>query len=210
MVGTSNFLICLNISSREFERSRVLAHPCPPPPFPLPPHPPTSNWKGHSWFSKSKHNFLPFLEYKSVCTWRSMYWKDCNSNAKAKQLKKYLLFPWNTNQCVRDGPWTGRIVYRMQKRNNWKNICYSLVARRTSVNISTELVVHTNNWESRHNFLALEKVNSRGLRISFALFPELINNEHTEYFTGIQREYFKWIYRRLRPSADAWRASYDS
>ena len=113
MVGTSNFLICLNISSRVFEQSRVLAHPCPPPPFPLPPHPPTSNWKGHSWFSKSKHNFLPFLEYKSVCTWRSMYWKDCISNAKAKQLKKYLLFPWNTNQCVRDGPWTGRIVYRI-------------------------------------------------------------------------------------------------
>ena len=117
---------------------------------------------------------------------------------------------WNTNQCVRDGPSTGRIVYQMQKRNNWNNICYSLVARRTSLNISTELVVHTNNWESRHNCLALKKVNSRGLLISFALFPELINNEHTEYFTGIQREYFKWLHRRLRPSANAWRASYDS
>ena len=86
-----------------------------------------------------------------------MYWKDRISNAKAKQLKKYLLFPC----CA-------------------KNICQYL-----------DSVVHTNNWESRHNFLALEKVNSRGLRISFALFPELINNEHTEYFTGIQREYFK-------------------
>ena len=179
MVGTSNFLICLNISSRVFEQSRVLAHPCPPPSFPLP-HP------------------LPRLHPTEKVT------RDFQSQNITSCLS------WKTNQCVRDGPWTGRIVYRMQKRNNWKNICYSLVARRTSVHISTELVVHTNNWESRHNFLALEKVNSRGLRISFALFPELINNEHTEYFTGIQRKYFKWLYRRLRPSADSWRASYDS
>ena len=68
---------------------------------------------------------------------------------------------------------------------------YSLDTRRTYLDISTELVVHTSNWESRHNFLAPEEVNNRGLHISFALFPESINNEYTEYFIGIQREYFK-------------------
>ena len=68
---------------------------------------------------------------------------------------------------------------------------YSLDTGRTYLDISTELVVHTSNWESRHNFLTPEEVNNRGLHISFALFPESINNEYTEYFIGIQREYFK-------------------
>ena len=66
------------------------------------------------------------------------------------------------DHCLRHGSCTGKIVYEMQKWNNWNsNICYSLDARRTYSDISTESVVQTNNWESRHNFLALEEVKQR-------------------------------------------------
>ena len=185
MVGTSNFLICLVYSKTRLIQhyhkipSGVLTHPSHPSlPTQSPSPTPASAY---------------FLLKRSLVIFKIKTIDSCLSES--------------IDHCLRHGSCTGKIVYEMQKWNNWNsNICYSLDARRTYSDISTESVVQTNNWEPRHNFLALEEVKQR-LCFSFALFPELINNE---YFLGIQREYFNWLRRRLRPSADAWRASYDS